>query len=137
MAAAYRAEGFSVAWHNHDFEFVKLKDGSTPHELMFDNAPLLDWEMDVAWVIRGGSDPIKWIKRYGSIITAAHVKDIARKGQKTDEDGWEDVGHGTVNWKAIMAALAGTRCMHWIMEHDKPSDDTRFARRSIAAAKKL
>jgi sugar phosphate isomerase/epimerase len=42
-----------------------------------------------------------------------------------------------VNWKEIMAALANTKCMHWVMEHDKPSDDERFAKRSIAAAKKL
>ncbi len=27
--------------------------------------------------------------------------------------------------------------MHYVIEHDNPSDDNRFARRSIAAARKL
>lgn len=137
IAQTYRQEGFGVAWHNHDFEFHKLKDGSTPHELIFANAPQLDWEIDVAWIVRGKTDPLKWIKRYAGIITVAHVKDIAKAGTKTDEDGWDDVGHGTMKWKSYMAALAGTRCMHWVLEHDKPSDDGRFARRSIAAARKF
>lgn len=137
IAASYRAEGFGVAWHNHDFEFAKLKDGSIPQAVMFEAAPQLDWEIDVAWVVRGKANALRWIKDYGSIITLAHVKDIAPKGGNADEDGWADVGHGTVNWAAIMAALRRTRCMHYIMEHDNPKDDHRFAKRSIAAAKAL
>jgi sugar phosphate isomerase/epimerase len=136
ISRTYRAEGYGVAWHNHDFEFAPLKDGSTPHELIFANAPTLDWEIDVAWIARGKSNPLKWIKAYGGAITVAHVKDIAPKGECIDEDGWADVGHGTVNWQAIINALRQTRCMHYVMEHDKPSDVNRFAKRSLASAKK-
>ena len=42
IAETYRAEGYPLAWHNHDFEFLKLKDGACPHDLMFEAAPLLD-----------------------------------------------------------------------------------------------
>lgn len=136
LSRTYRAMGFAFAWHNHDFEFLLLQDGSTPHELMFSTAPTLDWEIDVAWIIRAKSNPLKWIKAYAGAITLAHVKDIAPKGKCTDEDGWADVGHGTVKWQAVMDALRQTRCMHYIMEHDKPSDAERFARRSLISAKK-
>jgi len=91
--------------------------------------------MDVAWVIRGGADPLAWIEKYRDRITAAHVKDIAPAGQNADEDGWADVGHGTVDWPAIMAALRAVGVMHFVMEHDNPKDHTRFATRSIATAK--
>jgi sugar phosphate isomerase/epimerase len=137
ICETYRAEGFGVAWHNHDFEFVKFKDGSYPHDHMFAAAPLLDWEIDVAWVVRGRANPVKLIKKYASSITIAHLKDIAPKGKNLDEDGWADVGYGTIDWKACMAALKGTRCMHYVLEHDKPNDLERFLRRSIASAKKL
>jgi sugar phosphate isomerase/epimerase len=136
LAGQYRQEGYAVAWHNHDFEFQPLRDGTTPHELIFANAPLLDWEIDVAWIVRGKSNPLSWIKRYAGIITLAHVKDIAPRGECADEDGWADLGRGTMKWQAYMDALKSTRCMHWIVEHDKPSDDRRFAQRSLAAAKK-
>ncbi len=137
IAAFYRSEGYSFGWHNHDFEFVALPDGKTPHELIYKAAPMLDWEMDIAWVIRGGGDPVKMIKKYASNITAVHIKDIAPKGKNTDEDGWADVGHGTVDWKPIMAALKKTRVRNFVLEHDKPSDTARFANRSFEAASKL
>lgn len=137
LARAYRDEGLAFAWHNHDFEFASLTGGSVPLDILFDNAPLVDWEIDVAWAVRAGENPIGWIKRHAARITVAHVKDIAPKGANGDEDGWADVGSGVVKWSAIMKALQQTRCMHWVMEHDNPSDDARFARRSIAAARKL
>ena len=137
IAETYRAEGYPLAWHNHDFEFAKLKDGTTPHEIIFESAPLLDWEIDVAWIIRGSSDPFKWIKRYAGNITSLHIKDIARKGENADEDGWADIGHGTVDWSKVMDAIGATRCVHFILEHDKPSDFERFAKRSMATLKKM
>ena len=134
-AAPYRAAGFGFGWHNHDFEFVALPDGSIPQDCIFEGGPDLEWEADIAWIVRGGADPLAWIKKYGDRITSVHVKDIAPKGENLSEDGWADVGHGTVDWAGLMAALRGTKCTNFVMEHDNPSDHARFAARSITAAK--
>ena len=132
-----RKAGLGFGWHNHDFEFAGCADGTVPMFEILKGGPKLEWEMDVAWVIRSGADPVAWIAAFGDRITAAHVKDIAAKGEALNEDGWADVGHGTVDWKAIMKALKATSCAHFVMEHDNPADDKRFATRSLAAAKKL
>jgi sugar phosphate isomerase/epimerase len=132
-----KAAGIGFGWHNHDFEFVATPDGAIPQAEIMAGGPSLEWEIDVAWVIRGGADPIQWIRRYGPRITAAHVKDIAPAGQNTDEDGWADVGHGTVPWASIMAALRAVGCKHFVMEHDNPSDHARFAKRSILALRMI
>ena len=64
----------------------------------------------------------------GDRITAVHVKDIAPAGENADEDGWADVGQGTVDWKGLMAALKEqTKAKYFVMEHDNPKDDKRFA----------
>jgi len=124
--------GFDFAWHNHDFEFKPLADGSVPQKHMFDAARDIGWEIDVAWVIRGGADPLKWIADYGPRINAVHVKDIAPAGQNADEDGWADVGHGTVDWRGLIETLREkSKALTYVMEHDKPSDYARFARRSF------
>jgi sugar phosphate isomerase/epimerase len=133
--APYRAAGLGFGWHNHDFEFKALGDGSLPQERIFEGGPDLEWEIDVAWVIRGGADPLLWIESHKDRITAAHIKDIAPTGQNADEDGWTDVGYGTVDWKTIIAALRRIGVKHLVMEHDNPKDDARFATRSIASAK--
>ena len=128
-----RDAGLVFGWHNHDFEFVTLADGSTPQEQIFAGGPDLSWEADVAWVIRGGADPLAWIESYGKRISAVHVKDIAPAGQNADEDGWADVGHGTVDWKGIVGALKAHPVRHYIVEHDNPNDLDRLITRSIAS----
>ena len=63
------------------------------------------------------------------------MKDIAPKGDNQDEDGWADVGHGTVDWKSLLGLLRGAGVAHLVIEHDNPSDHARFARRALAAVK--
>lgn len=133
--APLKDAGLGFGWHNHAFEFEALSDGALPQVAIFEGGPDLEWEADIAWIIKGGADPFAWIDSHGSRITAVHVKDIAPAGEKTDEDGWADVGDGTVDWKGLMAALRATPARHFIMEHDNPRDATRFATRSIAAAR--
>jgi sugar phosphate isomerase/epimerase len=131
----YQDAGLTFGWHNHDFEFKALPDGSTPQEQIFAGGPDLKWEADIAWVIRGGADPFSWIEKYGDRVTAVHVKDIAPAGESTDEDGWADVGHGTVKWKELVAALSKTSVKHFVVEHDNPNDIDRLIARSIASFK--
>ena len=121
--------GLAYGWHNHDFELADLGGGTTPLELIA--ATGIGMELDLAWVRKGGQDPVAWLRRLGPQVLAVHVKDIAPEGQAQDEDGWADVGHGTMDWPAIRAELAALGVDHWVVEHDNPSDHARFARRSL------
>ena len=133
-----RGMGLNFGWHNHDFEFVTLEDGSVPMQHILDGAPGLEWEADVAWIVRGGADPVAWLTRYGDRTTALHVKDIAPEGTCLDEDGWADVGEGVMPWGDLLRlAREKTAAKVFVMEHDKPSDTRRFAERSIANASRL
>lgn len=138
VGAAAKAASYDFAWHNHDFEFHALADGSVPQDHILTAAPEIGWEIDVAWVIRGGGDPMAWIEKYGQRIVAVHVKDIAKPGEGLDEDGWSDVGHGTVDWPSLMRAFgAKSAARYYVMEQDNPNDIGRFARRSIASANRF
>lgn len=130
--ANVRQAGFSFAWHNHDFEFTACSDdGSIPMAIILDTVPSLEWEADIAWVVRGDADPLEWIERYGSRISVAHAKDIAVQGECTDEDGWADFGHGVMNWQAIYPALRAAGTELFVAEHDNPNDFERFATRAF------
>ncbi len=133
----YRGAGLTFGWHNHDFEFADLGGADKPLDLILQGSDDLALELDVAWVQVGGEDPIEWIEKYADRIVASHIKDIAPKGEALDEDGWADVGHGVMNWSAIMGALNQTGARYFVMEHDNPKDDRRFATRSIDAARKF
>ncbi|SDG69621.1 sugar phosphate isomerase/epimerase family protein [Pelagibacterium luteolum] len=134
----YKDQGFGFGWHNHHFEFWPTDSGRLPMDIILEGAPDIDWEMDVAWVVRGENDPNAWIEKHGQRIVAAHLKDIAPEGEAKDEDGWADLGHGTVPWKDLFSTLKSkTKATHFVMEHDNPNDLERFASRSIATAKSL
>jgi sugar phosphate isomerase/epimerase len=124
--------GLKFGYHNHDWELRPFPDGSTPLEHLFtgaDGSPLT-FEADVAWMVRGGADPIAWMNALRTRLTGVHVKDIAAKGTNLDEDGWSNVGSGTLDWIRLWreAAAHGTKWM--VLEHDNPKDPIGFARAS-------
>ena len=134
----YAEHGISFGWHNHDFEFFALPDGSIPMEILLENAPDIKWEADLAWIVRGACDPLDYIARYGSRITAIHVKDIAEAGTNLDQDGWADLNEGTLDWAVYLKACrAQSADVIYALEHDKPSDPIAYATRSAAAFKTL
>lgn len=130
----YAARGISFGWHNHDFEFVALADGGIPMDILLDAAPGITWEADLAWIVRGGRDPVSYIQRYASRLSAIHVKDIAAAGTNLDEDGWSDLGAGTLDWAALLQACrSASDDLIYALEHDKPRDPAGYATRSAAA----
>ncbi len=134
----YAARGITFGWHNHDFEFFALPDGSIPMDILLDAAPDISWEADLAWIVRGGRDPIEYIRRYAGRLSAIHVKDIAASGTNLDEDGWSSLGAGTMDWTALLQACrSASNDLIYALEHDKPSDPIAFASRSAAAFKTL
>ncbi len=129
-------EGLTFGWHNHDFELQPLEDGSIPLDVILTEAPDIAWEADLAWIVRGGADASDWVKKYGERMAAVHVKDLAPDGEKMDEDGWADVGEGTIDWASLVTQCRATAPYAlMVMEHDKPADAARFAATSIAAFK--
>ena len=132
-AETLRDAGLRMGWHNHAWEFAPLPSGKRPMQVILDHAPLIEWEIDLAWVVRGNADPMDWLREQGHRITAAHVKDIAPEGTCLDEDGWADLGEGVLDWGTYLAALKTIGVDLFVLEHDNPSDPARFARRSAAA----
>ena len=133
-----RGEGYGFGYHNHDFEFRKLPDGSMPHEWIYEGDRNLDWQMDIAWVAFAGQNPVKWIKQYGDRISCVHIKDNAPKGENQDQHGQADVGKGVLKWPEIFKAIAdNTRCLTYTVEHDSPKDFKSFAKNSFNFLSKI
>jgi sugar phosphate isomerase/epimerase len=127
--AGHLAEaGLKLAWHNHDFEYARLPDGSRPidHLLAANGVHL---EADLGWIFRAGADVAKELRRDSGRLVAIHVKDSAKAGTTTD-DGWTDVGAGVIDWKQLWPAIAASGANLLVMEHDNPSDWRSFAANS-------
>lgn len=137
IASPLRSVGIAVGWHNHDYEFVALENDQAPIEILLEADPSLVWQLDLGWADEAGEDPIKWMARYWDRITSVHMRDRAAPGEGLEDDGWADVGHGTMRWPALMSAMNRIGVVQRVIAHENPSDDRRFAARSITAARTM
>ncbi|MEO0383646.1 MAG: sugar phosphate isomerase/epimerase [Pseudomonadota bacterium] len=125
--------GFEFGWHNHDFEFQPMPSGDYPIDFILGAGEHVKLEFDLAWAQIAGHNPEAWLDQLGSRVIAAHIKDIAPKGEKTDEGGWADVGTGIMDWPKLYTQLKALGVPSLVVEHDNPSDDGRFACASLTA----
>ncbi|WP_207534788.1 sugar phosphate isomerase/epimerase family protein [Desertivirga arenae] len=115
-AAIYiRDKGLKLAYHNHDFEFNTIGGKLLYQSLLEGTKPgLVDFEMDLYWVIRAGQDPLKWFRQYPGRFKMVHVKDMSKDNPKLNTE----VGSGSIDFKHIFteARLAGID--HYILEQE-------------------
>ena len=109
--------GLQFAYHNHDFEFPKV-DGQVPYDVLLQNTDpkLVQLEIDLYWMTKGGQDPLAYFARWPGRIPLVHVKDSAG----APEHKMVDVGQGTIDWKRIFAKSDQAGIKHYFVEHDQP-----------------
>lgn len=131
-------DGLRFAFHNHDWELQSFGDGRVALDVLFDAArgTSLEWQPDLAWLVRGKADVAALLERHRSRITTCHVKDLAAR-PTGEEEGWADLGHGTLPWDFWWPKMKSHGARWMVLEHDSPSDPARFLRRSVAAARAL
>ncbi len=128
--------GLRVAWHNHDFEYEVLEDGSRPIDHILGADPSVRFEIDCGWVTRAGADPTAELRKFAGQIVAIQLKDLAPAGT-TEEDGWAATGDGVIDWPVLAPLFAATAADQLVVEHDNPTDWPRFAKRSIDYIRRL
>lgn len=83
---------------------------------------IIEWEVDIVWIVRGGQDLFDWIECYVDWIMIVYVKDIVLEGECFDEDGWVDVGYGMMDWKVINSVLCNIGVDLFVVEYDNLFD---------------
>jgi sugar phosphate isomerase/epimerase len=112
------AGGLGFAYHNHDFEFRTLDDGSDLWSRI--TAAGLPHEPDVGWLVVAGRDPVAVLGELAGRCPLVHAKDVRRKADGTYED--VIAGDGEVDWPAVVAAAAAAGATRIVVELDNPSE---------------
>ena len=130
--------GIRLLYHNHDFEMKRI-DGKLMIEWLLDSTDpaYLQWEPDLAWIVRGGEDPVALLQQYAGRCPRIHVKDLSPAGTNEEEKGFADVGYGTLDWATLLPAARAAGAEWYIVEHDLPQDPLRTIRRSYDTLKGL
>jgi len=114
---ACRDAQLRIGWHNHDFEFETIDD-TIPFDVLLDETDpeLVEFEIDLFWILAAGSDPFDYFDRYPGRFSLCHVKDMTADGTMVD------VGAGEIDFAEIFAQSEKAGLEHFIVEHDEPTD---------------
>lgn len=112
-----REEGIHLHYHNHDFEFQKVEGDKSGMDLLIEglDPQACDLCVDVAWVQKGGANPVEFLERHKSIIGYVHLKDF-------DTQGWTELGRGEVDLGALVKQLETMPDVRWAVAEQ---DNTR------------
>lgn len=117
--------GRTVAYHNQAYDFADL-GGTTGFDILIKETDpeVVKLELDVYWIRKGGGDPLFYLEKHRSRFRLMHIKDMAVDGSMAD------VGAGTIDWKAVLAAANHAGVQHYFVEHDEPLNPMGFAQSS-------
>ena len=108
-----RQRGLKFAYHNHDYSFKKV-EGEYPQDVLIMNTDkaLVDYEMDMYWVVAAGQQPLEWFKKYPDRFKLCHVKD--RGGKETTT-----LGKGNIDYPSILKNAANHGMKYYIVEQEE------------------
>lgn len=125
--------GLTFAYHNHDAEFRPV-EGQLPYDIFLKqiDSSLMKMELDLAWAIKGGKDPVQLFNENPGRFPLWHVKDLSADYQKV-----ESVGNGVIDFKTIFANASKSGMKHFFVEHDMPANPLESITTSFANLKKI
>lgn len=127
-----KGAGLRFAYHNHNPEFTPI-EGQLPYDIFLSRTDptLVQFEMDLYWIVNGGGDPLKYFASWPGRFPMVHVKDMTKDRKMVD------VGQGAIDWKGIFAHAKEAGIEHWFVEHDEPPTPLKDIRISYDYLRRL
>ena len=115
---AAKKVGIQFCYHNHDMEFHEVEAKVPYHLLLTETDPQhVKMELDLAWAIKGGQDPVELFNHHPGRFPLWHVKDL-----DASHNNILPVGSGTIDFKRIFEHASTAGMQHFFVEHDMPKD---------------
>lgn len=110
-----KKSGLKLAYHNHDFEFKPI-DGTMLYDVLLKETEpkLVNFEMDIYWIVRAGQDPAEMIKAHPGRFPMWHIKDMDKSNHELNTE----IGSGTIDFKKIFALSKVSGLKHIFMEQE-------------------
>lgn len=123
-----RRNGLRFVYHNHDYSFKPI-EGQMPQDVMMQIADknLVDFEMDIYWVVNAGQDPEAWFRRYKDRFRLVHVKDKQRGVGESSKNVSVVLGTGAINFPQILKTAAQNGVRHFVVEQEAYEGTTPLA----------
>ncbi|MCB8944574.1 MAG: sugar phosphate isomerase/epimerase [Ardenticatenaceae bacterium] len=124
-----QANGLTIHYHNHDFEYGDLNGRPAIYSLMEKVDPAVKFELDTYWIKVAGVDPAKVVAEMGGRSPLLHIKDGPAHNRQDDMTA---LGTGAMDIPALITA--GGAHTQWVfVELDRCATDMMTAVRESYA----
>ncbi len=118
-----KKSGVITGYHNHNLEFRTIDGVVAYDQLLKQTDPsLVTMELDIAWVVAAGLDPVAYLNTHPERFSLLHVKDV-KKDIATVVDVVKttttEVGSGKVDWARLFAACNPQHIKHYYYEQEQ------------------
>lgn len=131
-----RRSGIRLAYHNQEYDFTPAPGGGAlPFDLLLaeTDPAFVEFELDVYWMMKGGQDPLHYLRNWPGRFPMLHLKDSSgAPGHRMTE-----VGSGAIDWPAILSLGSETGARHLFVEHDEPASALASVEESLAYLRSL
>ena len=132
---AMRDAGLRFLYHVHGYEFQEGSDGTLFDALARGTEPgVVDFQMDIFWVVHGGSNPVELFGKYPGRFPSTHLKDM-KKGTRTGEptgDAPDEtsvvLGEGIIDIPAVLRAANKAGVKFHFIEDEHPQSEKQIPR---------
>ncbi len=123
-----KKNGIRFGYHNHDYGFVQL-EGQYPQDVLMQNTDknLVDFEMDIYWVVTAGQDPVAWIDKYPGRFKLCHIKDRKKGATSSQRDVSVELGTGSIDFKKILIEADKKGMDYYFVEQEAYENTTPLA----------
>lgn len=116
-----KKNGIRFAYHNHGYSF-EIQDGQYPQDIFMKNTDpaLVDYQMDIYWVVAVQQDPVAWLKKYPGRFKLCHIKDRTKGIAPTPGEKNVSciVGNGSINFPVILREAKKLKMEYYILEQE-------------------
>ena len=124
----YEKHGITLAYHHHNWEYVRLSNGKTRMEELIERTEKIRFVHDTYWTARSGISPDVQIREFGSRLLGIHLRDLAFKKKLLDVVPHDAaVGDGVIDFGAVLEAAREVGCEYFVIEQntEAPYEDIK------------
>lgn len=119
LCERYEREGITLAYHHHNWEYVKLKNGKTRMEELLERTERIRFVHDTYWAAQCGIEPAKQVRQFGKRLLGVHLRDLAfkKRGLRVIPANTY-VGGGVIDFEGVILAAKEAGCEYMVIEQN-------------------
>ncbi|MBO7150156.1 MAG: sugar phosphate isomerase/epimerase [Clostridia bacterium] len=117
MFDVYAKQGITLAYHHHNWEYIKLSCGKTRMQELISKTQKIKFVHDTYWTARSGVDPAAQIEAFGRRLLGIHLRDLAFKKRGIGVLASDAaVGDGMLDFASALKAAEAVGCSYYVIE---------------------